>query len=380
MIVIKNAELYNPHYLGQKDILICGEKIELIADHIDVDLDTVEVINAQGKIVMPGLIDRHVHLIGGGGEGGPTTRAPELKSSELIKNGITTVLGLLGTDATSRSPRELIAKVKSINEIGLSAYAVTGSYQYPTPTITANVRDDMLFVAEMIGSKIAISDHRSSVLRTDELIRLAADVYVGGKLAGKTGVLVIHVGDGVQGLKPIKDSLANSNLPKSVFQPTHINRNPKLLAEGIEFLKDGGYIDLTTGINKDNRVGDVIASLLKQGLNTDRLTLSSDGNGSFSSYDKDGNLLEIGVASVSALHDELYYLHKELKLSLEKALPFFTVNVAEAIGLGAFKGKIEADYDADILIVDSDLRIETLIARGKVMLREQQLAIKIPFE
>ncbi len=380
MILIKNIEVYTPYKKGTKDILICGDKIELIDDHIEIDLKTVHVIDGSGKYAVPGLLDRHVHVTGGGGEGGVTTRAPELKCSELIKNGITTVLGLLGTDATTRTLRDLIAKTKSINELGLSAYAVTGSYQYPLETMMGSVRDDMVFIEEIRGAKIAISDHRSSVMTTDEFSRLASDVYVGGKLSGKTGVLVIHVGDGKQGLSPILKSIEKSNIPKSVYQPTHINRNNNLLKEGIEFLKDGGYIDLTTGISKNNRAGDVIKKILDEGIESKRLTLSSDGNGSFSSYDEDGQLIEIGVASVSALHDELKYMVNELKMPLEDALPFFTIHPAAAIGLGAFKGKLEPKYDADILIVDKELCIEHVIAKGQLMLHNSQLSINIPFE
>ncbi len=380
MILIKDVLVYAPAKIGKRDILICGDKIELIADKIDIDLATVEIIDGSDKIAMPGLIDRHVHVTGGGGEGGVTTRAPELKCSDLIKNGITTVLGLLGTDATTRTMRDLVAKVKAINELGLTAYAVTGSYQYPSETLLDNVRDDIVFLSEICGAKIALSDHRSSVLTTAELSRLASDVYVGGKLAGKTGVLVIHMGDGKQGFAPILDSINNSNLPMSVYQPTHINRNDSLLAEGVEFLKNGGYIDLTTGIAKHNRAGDVIKQLVEQKIATDRLTLSSDGNGSYSSYDKDGKLLEIGVASVAALHQELNYMISELDMPLEVALPFFTSNPALALGLADFKGKLEPDYDADIIITDQNLAIEQVIVKGQVVLRDGQVAINIPFE
>ncbi len=380
MLLIKNINVYSPEKLGKKDILICGEKIELIANTIDIDLESTTIIDGSEKIAISGLVDRHVHLIGGGGEGGVTTRVPELKCSDLIKNGITTVLGLLGTDATTRTMRELIAKVKALNELGLSAYAVTGSYQYPSKTLTDNVRDDMLFIQEIIGAKIAISDHRSSVMTTSELSKLASDVYVGGKLAGKTGVLVIHVGDGKQGLKPIFDSLDNSNLPASVFQPTHLNRNPTLLTEGLEFLRNGGYIDLTTGIAKNARAGDIIKQVIEEKIDASRLTLSSDGNGSYSSYDKDGNLLQIGAASVSAMYNELLYLVKEQKMPLESVLPFFTFNPAAAIGLGEFKGKIKANYDADILILNQELEIENVICKGKIVMQNKNISINIPFE
>ncbi len=380
MILIKNSTLYAPENLGKKDILIAGEKIELIADSINIDLPTVKIIDGTDMISMPGIIDGHVHITGGGGEGGVTTRTPPLKCSELIKNGITTVLGLLGTDGTTRTHRDLLAKANSFNELGLTAFALTGSYEYPLKTLTGNIRDDMVFVQEILGAKIALSDHRSSVLTVEELVKLASNVYLGGKLSGKTGIIVVHMGDGKQGLSLIKKALELSDLPQSIFHPTHINRNNNLLDEGIEFLKNGGYIDLTTGISQKNRPGNVIKKLVESNINTDRLTLTSDGNGSYSSYDKDGKLLEIGAASVSALFEELHYMVHKLNMPLELALPFFTKNPAQALGFDERKGIIKADYDADIIITDKKMNLDYVIARGKILLEHKKIATLIPFE
>ncbi len=380
MIVIKNSTVYAPDNIGKKDILIAGEKIEYIADSITVDVPTVTIIDGSDLLTIPGIIDGHVHITGGGGEGGVTTRTPPLKCSELIKNGITTVLGLLGTDGTTRTHRDLIAKAQSFNELGLTAFALSGSYEYPLKTLTGNIRDDIVFVREILGSKIALSDHRSSGLTVQELIKLASDVYVGGKLSGKKGILTAHIGDGRQGLGLIKQALELSDLPHSVFHPTHINRNDRLLEESIEFLHAGGYGDLTTGETGRNRPGDVIKRLLESGINTERLTLSSDGNGSFSTYDKDGELLEIGAASVSALIEELRYMVRSLNIPLETALPFFTVNPANALGLGLSKGVIKSGYDADILITDKNLCIDYVIARGKLLLEHNEITRMIPFE
>ena len=136
MKLIKNGEVYAPKYLGKKDLLICNEKIEYIADQITEVPEYCEVIDAQGKYVIPGLIDQHVHVTGGGGEGSFHTRTPELKLSEMIEGGITTVVGLLGTDGITRSIENLYAKVMALNEEGVSAYMMTGAYGYPGPTIT----------------------------------------------------------------------------------------------------------------------------------------------------------------------------------------------------------------------------------------------------
>ena len=67
--LIKNATIYSPKYLGKKDILIANSKVAAIEDHIILDSELVEVIDAENKLIFPGFIDSHVHLLGGGGEG-----------------------------------------------------------------------------------------------------------------------------------------------------------------------------------------------------------------------------------------------------------------------------------------------------------------------
>ena len=136
MLLIKNANIYAPEYLGKKDILVCGEKIEYMADAIDVPNVPCKVIDAEGKRLIPGLIDQHVHITGGGGEGSFHTRAPEMQMSEMIENGLTTVVGLLGTDGITRSVENVYAKAMALYEEGVSAYILTGAYDYPSPTIT----------------------------------------------------------------------------------------------------------------------------------------------------------------------------------------------------------------------------------------------------
>ena len=105
--LLKNANVYAPEKLGKKDILIEGEKILLMQDTIEgyEGLPGVETYDLEGKTVVPAYIDMHVHITGGGGEQGPASRVPESQLSEFFKNGITTVVGLLGTDGVTRRKR-----------------------------------------------------------------------------------------------------------------------------------------------------------------------------------------------------------------------------------------------------------------------------------
>jgi len=380
MLLVKKIKVFSPKSLGIKDVMIINDKIIKIDDNLDPISDDMIVIDGKGKMLIPGLIDGHVHITGGGGEGSYKTRVPEIALSKLVEGGVTTVLGLLGTDSTTRSVENLVAKAKALNEEGITCYVLTGSYGYPSVTITDSVKKDITFINEIIGVKIAISDHRAPSTSKEELARLASDARVAGMLSGKVGVVVTHVGEGKGKLAALRDVLNTWDLPMKTFIPTHVNRNEELLQEALDYAKQGGTIDLTCGNYEDREPGKVVAEALKNGIPSENITISSDGYGSWSKYDEKGNLLEIGVSSVSSIYKEFVKIVKEELLSIDKALPFFTSNVARALGLKDKKGKIAPGMDADLLIIDNEKNLEYVIAMGKIMMKEGQVIVKGTYE
>lgn len=380
MLLIKNVQVYAPEHVGVRDILICDEKIEWIEDHIDSVPERCKVYDGSGLIAVPGFIDQHVHVTGGGGEGSFHTRTPELELSELVEGGITTVVGLLGTDGLTRSVENLYAKVAALNEEGTSAYMLTGAYGYPSPTITGSAEKDITFIREILGLKLAISDHRAPNVTVEQLIQTASSIRVAGMLSGKPGILTLHMGDAPSGLKPVFEALLKSAVPAGIFRPTHVNRNRSLLEEGYRFLEMGGYIDFTCGISDENSPGECIVEAKKRGLMSGRITISSDGHGSWSKYDSDGNLLKIGVSGVDSLLKEFRFMVKKLGMTLEEALPYMTINVAQALGLSGKKGCIKEGADADILLFDENLGLRTVIGRGCVMMDDAKVIKKGTYE
>jgi len=382
MILLKNVDVYSPKHVGAKDILICGEKIEQIEDHIDIDANYVTIFDGKGKTAIPGIIDQHVHITGGGGEGGFSTRAPELKLADMIESGITTIVGLLGTDASTRSVENLVAKTKAINEQGFTAFCLTGAYEYPSPTVTGSVRKDIVFIDEVIGCKIALSDHRSSHMTMEEFTRLASEVKVAGMLSSKPQLLAVHMGEGKGGMYPIFSAVEDSDLPVNLFRPTHLNRSKRLVEESFELAKRGGYVDYTCGfdLSQSTRPSAIIKAALKAGVPTDKMTFTSDGYGSFSTYDDEGNLEQIGIATLSAVFNELRHMVREDGFTFENALPFMTTNVAAGLNVADSKGELKKGYDADLLILNVDLEIDTFIAKGKVFKQEGNTTLRFPFE
>ena len=380
MLIIKGADVYAPEHLGMMDVMVCGGKIEKMAGDIPVCYEDCQVIDGRGKILAPGIIDQHVHLTGGGGEGSFHTRAPEASFSELIRGGVTTVVGLLGTDGITRSVENLLAKVKALREEGITAFCLTGSYGWPSVTVTGDVKKDIVFISEVLGLKLAISDHRAPNISVDELIRVASDVRVAGMLSGKPGIITLHMGDDPRGLEPVFQALERTSIPIKTFRPTHVARNWDLFDQALKFGKMNGYIDITCDSGREKKVAEALRRAQKAGEEVGRITISSDGQGSWSDYDEEGNLVKIGVSSVSAVFRQIMDLVRCGELNLEQALSIATANPAKALELSA-KGRICPGADGDLLLIRRDnLALDMVLAMGRVMMEHGEPVVRGTFE
>lgn len=387
--VIKNIKVYSPEYIGIKDIVIVKDKIEGIYENIEIpnNFINIEIINGTGKIAFPGFIDAHVHLTGGGGEGGFKTRTPELQLSTITKSGITTVVGCIGTDGVCRDMRGLVAKVKALKEEGITAYCLTGSYEVPVNTMTESIKGDIMLVDEVIGvGEIALSDNRSSQPRVDQFINLVAESRVGGLLANKSGIVNVHLGGGARRLNYLFEMLDESEIPATQLLPTHMCRTSELLEAGIEWTKRGGYIDLTTSSDPEHlEEGEVIASkalkyALDKNVPIEQITFTSDGNGSMPLFDESGKLKGLGICSVESLYREVKKTIFEENIKIEDAIKVITSNIAHILKF-KHKGKIEKGMDADIVIVDdNNLNIDKVIAMGNVMVDDGEAKVLGTFE
>lgn len=374
--LIKNAYVYSPKYLGSVDILIAGSKIVRIEREMNILMPDVEVYNASGLIAIPGLIDPHVHITGGGGEGGFSTRTPELRIKDCIMNGVTTVVGCLGTDSVTRSLENLYAKSKALEKEGLSTYIYTGSYRIPPITFTGSVQKDLILIDKVIGvGEIAISDHRSSQPTYEEILRVVSDARVGGMISGKPGIVNFHIGSGVRGIDWLFDIIKYTEIPIKHLYPTHMSRNKNLFEKGLEFVKMGGYIDLTAlqpsediNTSEFNTIDGILMAY--ENSLFDNVTISSDGQGSLPKFDKNGNLVGLDVGSVGALiHTIKIAVQNGVKF--EDAIKLSTVNVANVLELKE-KGRISPGCDADIVFL-KDWDVVSVISKGEFLMKEGQL-------
>lgn len=371
--LIKGAEIYSPEYLGKKDVLIAFDKIAAIGEELELPAAyRAKIVDAEGKLLLPGLIDLHVHITGGGGEGGFSTRTREIDIENIVEGGITTVVGVLGTDGVTRSLEGLYAKAKSLEEQGITTYIYSGSYEVPVKTLTGSIQQDMLLIDKVIGvGEISISDHRSFHPTTAELARIAAEARVGGMLAGKTGIVHFHMGDGKEGLEPLIKVIDNATIPIKHFIPTHINRSARLMEQAVGFTARGGFIDLTAGIKPDGSINkptfsyDALKQLLDLGVNENNISMSSDGNGSIPLFDENGSLIGIETGSCKVLFEDFKRAVQRCEIPIEKALKTVTSNPARILNIEHCKGGISEGKDADMVIADKSLDIEMVLAKGK---------------
>lgn len=385
-LLIKNADVYAPQPLGIVDILIINDKIAKIGQQLAAPqgLDC-QILDAQKRKVVPGYVDQHVHIIGGGGESGPYSRTPEINLSELTKVGITTVVGVLGTDGTSRHNESLLAKARGLTHEGITAYMLTGSYEIPLHNMTGDVRRDIILINECLGiGEVALSDHRSSQPTREELEKVLTQARLGGMLSGKVGVVQFHMGVGKRGMDVLLAIVKETEIPARHFIPTHVNRAFHLFEQAKEFARLGGYVDITSGIREQDgfpacvKPSDAIKILYEEGVPMDRVTMSSDANGCMSVTLPDGSQKQLAVSPES--------FQEEVKDALLAGVPTEVVakvvssNPAQGNGLYPQKGCLQTDSDADLIIYSDSYDVDTVIAKGQIMVAAGEALVKGTFE
>ncbi|MGS3185473.1 beta-aspartyl-peptidase [Aeromonas taiwanensis] len=368
LTLIEGAEVFSPAPLGQQDLLVADGRIAWMGKGLTVPADwPLARVDGRGRYLVPGLVDPLAHITGGGGEGGFAFRTPELAASEALQAGVTTLVAALGTDSLTRTPAQVLGKVREFRAAGVSAFMYTGSYHLPVKTLTGSVESDIMLIPEVLGvGEVAISDHRSSAPTHDELARLASEARVAGLLAGKSGVSFFHLGDGRGALAPLRALRDGTDIPLRQLYPTHCNRNPWLFAEAIDWGRCGGWVDLTASSFPDllddgeQLAADALVALLAAGVPAERISFSSDANASLPRFDGEGRLIELRCGQIGSLWEQ-FSRACALGVPLSSALSVVTANPARALGLTG-KGTLGVGQDADLLLIDP----ETL-AIGRVM-------------
>jgi beta-aspartyl-dipeptidase (metallo-type) len=376
--------------MGRCDILTGGGKILAVEKCIQPGVlpGEIDIIDARGLAVVPGFVDGHQHFTGGGGEGGFHTRTPEMSLSMNTAHGVTTAVGVLGTDALTRSVESLYAKTQAFNAEGLTAFMLTGSYWLPSPTITGSVARDLVYLQPVIGCKLALSDIRGPHIEPADLACLAADIRVAALVAGKPGVITVHTGAKPSGLDLIFEIVREHATRPDMFIPTHINRRDSRLTEQVlELARLGAVVDATCmnslpAADSTHLSAADFACLADENELFDRVAFSSDAGGSLPVWNEDrSRIVSMGIGTPASLLFELSSLVNTKGMQLEKALGPLTTTPARVYGLTGVKGELKTGADADILVLDPGrMVVRDVLARGAVMIRNRVIERKGYFE
>ena len=377
-LLIRNAHVYAPADLGVSDVLMAAGRILAVGKDLAVSLPGLETIDASGKILTPGFFDQHIHVNGGGGEGGFASRCPELNLSELIAVGTTSIVGVCGTDFISRSVENLLAKVRALSIEGVSAWMYTSNYRFPCTSMSKSVADDIFLVPECLGVKIALGDHRSSFPRPDEVLHLLADIRLAGMITCKGGVLHVHRGD-IPGIFEMFLKFQEGGFPISHIRPTHCSRKRDIYEGALAFARKGGFIDFTAGFSCNGTTSDDLLEAIDSGVDPSRLTMSTDGHGSMPRFNDKGEMVGLATGGVDGLLATVKDLVEKHHVPLERALVFDTINVANALGLKD-QGRIEENACANACLFNDSLELTEVISKGRVMMRGGEVVVKGTFE
>ncbi|WP_116953185.1 amidohydrolase family protein [Jiangella endophytica] len=384
LCAIRNGRVHAPEDVGVRDVLLAGGRVVAIEENLDLGgLDVVE-IDAAGRRVVPGLVDGHLHVIGGGGNEGYASRIPELWVGELALAGITTVVAPPGLDMVAKNLEGLLAKTYALESEGISAYAMAGGFQRPFRTVTGSLLGDLFTIEKFIGVKVALGEVKATPFRDEELVELAAQLHYLAGATGKACLLHAHLGQSADPAGQFLHAMRTSGVPAHRFQATHGNYTEHTMQAVLDVAAAGGFVDfnpiLTPAFGHPRAVpaAEAVVRTLTAGVDPNLVTMTTDGNASVPILLPDGSR-DVYEKSLGWLWDTVAELVRDHGLSLGRALSFVTANPARALGLDA-KGRVRVGGDADLLIVDDDLRIVDVFARGRRLVADGRALVRSMYE
>lgn len=162
--LIKDGIIVDPmmEFSGKLDILIENDKILKIAEKI-TPLDQMQVIDAAGKHIFPGLVDLHVHLREPGFEHKETIKSG---TKAAAKGGFTSICCMPNTDPVADNSSVIRFIQHRVHEEGVIKV-------YPIGAISKNLQGQEISEIGMLAEAgvVALSDDGNTVMNSGVLRR-----------------------------------------------------------------------------------------------------------------------------------------------------------------------------------------------------------------
>lgn len=340
-LLIKNGKVVDPsqNIEEERDVAIRGGKIALVEKDIPTG-QARQVVDATGKIVTPGLIDLHVHVLPYVGETG--TEADPC----CVTRGVTTVVDA-GTAGAFTLPalRKFVVEKSETRVRSLVHVVAIGMIVGITPGMEE--LGDLRYCDPKRAAKAAL-DNKDLVLgfkvRIDRKFTIPGTNDIEGmkraRMASDEASLPIttHIGGSYTPLKDFLVLMKERDIVTHIYNPrpnSVLDESGKLLPEALEARKRGVLFDV--GHGRTNFSYRIAEKCLGQGLVPD--TISSDvSNGSVR-----GPVYDLVTTMAKMM---------TLGMSLREVIERTTINAARAMNFGVDIGTLKPGAEADVAIFE----------------------------
>lgn len=374
-MILKNAEVFNGDFEKiRADVKIDGEKISKIGNFSSED-----GLDLTGLVVMPGLIDMHIHGCGGADTGDATPEALETMSQTLVKNGVTSFCPASMT-LSFEELTKIFANIDAMKDKVGGAYIHGVNMEGPYIAMSKKGAQNPLYVRnpdkeefkklyEGCNGAIRVVDIAPECDGGDEFIKEIQPIcpvsiahtdagYDEAVHAIELGVRhITHLFNAQSGLHHRK--------PGVVGAAFDVGR-----ANGVraELICDGFHIHPATLRIAFREMGEDGTVIISDSMKAAGCPDGDYDLGGQPVYVRDGKAL-LADGTIAASTSNVY---KELKnvisfgIPEKQAVKSATINPAKAIRVDDKTGSIEEGKLADILVVDKDYNIKLVIVKGEI--------------